>query len=179
MSDESLSLPDLAKAIAASWNKYDDYIVTVAMYLKEASDRVERGEAGEGVFFKDWCKEHVLTKDGKPRSFAEIKRLISYAESPDVADKVAKRREQINAARKTRRQSAVSTPQGRDFRPSNLSWPERAALASNAAAVLGDDPPPADFAMLELAETAAKYWQKIVERIREGLDNDTAPAKAA
>jgi hypothetical protein len=108
------TLDTVAGKINALMKKSDDQRLSAAALLLEAKGRVEAGEAGNNIDWETWCSVNIKTRDGKPRSYRDVQRLVAIAESPDPQAALDADREKARAGMKaTRARAAQAQAQGK------------------------------------------------------------------
>lgn len=110
MANSGLTLDVLGSTIVAKINKADDFVVSAAIDLKEAHERIQAGE-GETTW-KEWVVTHVMTKTKKTLSDRRVQELLQIGYSPDPQVKADEMR--ANTAARTeayRERQIVSEPE--------------------------------------------------------------------
>src|SRR5712691_887352 len=107
------TLDTVAGKINALMKKSDDQRLSAAALLLEAKGRVEAGEAGNNIDWETWCSVNIKTRDGKPRSYRDVQRLVAIAESPDPQAALDADRAKARAGMKATRAKAQAQAKGK------------------------------------------------------------------
>ena len=101
------SLEALANRIKVPWGKLDTYRVTTGLLLLQARQRVDSGEAGEGVTWEQWCRENITE-----RKLRDIRKLlaIAKADDPEAAAEEERQKAREGMARTRERQRSNVRP---------------------------------------------------------------------
>lgn len=105
MANSGLTLDVLGSTIVANINKADDFMVTAAIHMREAHERIQAGE-GETTW-KDWVVNHVTTKTKKPLSDRRVQELLRIGYSPNPKAKADEMRSRAAKGMATTRERQV------------------------------------------------------------------------
>lgn len=75
--DSSLSLDDLVRKMEEHTVASDDHVLKAALYFRELRRRIDSGEAGAGVDWRNWVRENSKLKPSR------LRELMFIADSDD------------------------------------------------------------------------------------------------
>ena len=115
------AMEELANKIRVTIVRSDDLYITAGEHLKEAQKRVAAGEAGEGVTWKDWLKQHNIGEE-------KARIVLQIANSDDTAAAVAAHRKaQAERQKKSRDNKKQPVTISRDVTGAGIApaWSEK------------------------------------------------------
>ncbi len=119
------TLEIVAKKIVAMAKKSDEYVISAAVLVREARQRVNSGEAGSGVKWGPWAVENIKL------SKSRIRELQRIGDADDPEAELERIREQTRERVQRHREKAAirKTPLRNGSRPADESLePERRQL---------------------------------------------------